>query len=229
MSEHENENETADDAEAIEAMNETPDDGEQEDDDPASQPGDGDGDGEPEEAQEPPAFEPPPGLTEKELEANYKKIERARTTFHNRISEIMGEDAQQLVACPACSHFVPGLIFPVEFDDVQKVALWHYMGLPDPNAIEQASDRHECAACKGKGQLRSGSQVPEYAIVNCRACQGKGYTDDVLPVAGTNGTNVTVTTGLHDQTPPMPEDPAWIEAARAAGYTIVPPMQPVNG
>jgi len=229
MSEHENENETADDAEAIEAMNETPDDGEQGDD------------GEPGEeliASEPDStlteqnatdFAPPPGMTEKELEANHKKIERARTTFHNRISEIMGEDAQQLVACPACSHFVPGLIFPVEFDDVQKVALWHYMGLPDPNAIEQASDRHECAACKGKGQLRSGSQVPEYAIVNCRACQGKGYTDDVLPVAGTNGTNVSITTGLHDQTPPMPEDPAWIEAARAAGYTIVPPMQPVNG
>jgi len=229
MSDTEHEQEAPDDAEAIEAMNETPDDGEQEDDDPASQPGDGDGDAEQEEAQEPPAFEPPPGLTEKELEANHKKIDRARTTFNNRVTEIMGEDAQHLVPCPACSYFVPGMIFPQEFPDQVKVDLWHYMGLPDPNAIEQASDRHECAACKGKGQLRSGSQVPEYAIVNCRACQGKGYTDDVLPVAGTNGTNVSITTGLHDQTPPMPEDPAWIEAARAAGYTIVPPMQPVNG
>jgi len=229
MNENENENETADDAEAIEAMNETPDESAPDGADDAAASDDEDAAADADAEPEQPAFEPPPGLTEKELEANHKKIDKARSTFYNRISEIMGEDAQQLVECPACAHFVPGLIFPVEFTDSQKIALWHYMGLPDPNAIEQASDRHECAACKGKGQLRSGSQVPEYAIVNCRACQGKGYTDDVLPVAGTNGTNVSVTTGLHDQTPPMPEDPAWIEAARAAGYTIVPPMQPVNG
>ena len=229
MSENENENETADDAEAIEAMNETPDEDAPDEGDPASDtPDDGEQTDEPPEQIET-AFAPPPGLTEKELEANHKKIETARKNFYNRISEIMGEDAQQLVECPACSYFVPGLIFPVEFQDDQKIALWHYMGLPDPNEVADAPDRHRCATCMGRGQLKSGSQVPEYAIVNCRACQGKGYTDDVLPVAGTNGTNVSVTTGLHDQTPPMPEDPAWIEAARAAGYTIVPPMQPVNG
>jgi len=229
MSDTEHEHETADDAEAIEAMNETPDDGEQEDGEPAG--GDGGDDGEPEQPEQPETtdFKPPPGLTERELEANQKKIDRARTTFNNRVTEIMGEDAQHLVPCPACSYFVPGLVFPQEFPDQVKVELWPFLGLPDPNEVADAPDRHVCETCKGRGQLKSGSLVPEYAIVNCRACQGKGYTDDVLPNQQPAAVNGSVVTSLHDQTPPMPEDPAWIEAARAAGYTIVPPMQPVNG
>lgn len=228
MSENENENENADDAAAIDAANETPDGDDTGDDagDGDDAAGDGLSDGDDENAG---GFQAPENaLSERQLEANYKKIERARSTFFNRVSEIMGEDAQQLVECPACAHFVPGLIFPLEFSDEQKVALWHYMGLPDPNEIADAPDRHVCATCQGRGQLRSGSLVPEYAIVNCRHCLGRGYTDDVLPAndaAGANGGNGS---GTYDQTPPMPEDEAWIQAARARGYTVVPPYDPAH-
>jgi hypothetical protein len=229
MAENEHENEAPDDAAAIEAANATPDEGRAGDaidmfglDSPRAD------DDEPPEPEQP-AFEPPSGMTEKELEANHKKIERARTTFYNRVSEIMGEDSQALVECPACAYFVPGLIFPQEFQDDQKLALWPYMGLPDPNEIPAAPDRHVCETCKGRGQLQSGSLVAQYAIVNCRACEGKGYTDDLLPVRGGAGTNGNLLPDALEPVPPMPEDPAWIEAARAAGYTIVPPMQPVNG
>ena len=229
MTDDETQEESAADAEAIAAMNESSDALESEEGDTTAEPGEADGEGSPAPPPEPEDFQAPPGLTERELEANHKKIEKARTTFYNRVSEIMGEDAQHLVNCPACAYFVPGKVFPQEFPDQVKVELWPFLGLPDPNEVADAPDRHVCETCKGRGQLKSGSLVPEYAIVNCRACQGKGYTDDVLPVAGTNGANVSVATGPYDQTPPMPEDPAWIEAARAAGYTIVPPMQPVNG
>jgi hypothetical protein len=226
MAENEHENEAPDDAAAIEAMNDTPDDAEQEGDDAAPVTPDEPDEPAPADEPEQPAFEPPSGMTEKELEANHKKIERARTTFYNRVSEIMGEDSQALVECPACAYFVPGLIFPQEFQDDQKLALWPYMGLPDPNEIAEAPDRHVCPTCKGRGQLKSGSLVPEYAIVNCRACLGRGYTDDVLPVQEANGSNGSTAADTFDQTPPMPEDEAWIQAARARGFTIVPPYIP---
>lgn len=224
MADDETQGETADDAEAIAALNETSDDLASEGGDADAEPDEADGESAPAPQPPPEDFAAPPGMSEKELEANHKKIDRARTTFYNRVSEIMGEDAQQMVECPACAYFVPGMIFPQEFPDQIKAELWPYLGLPDPSEIADAPDRHVCATCRGRGQLQSGSIVPQYAIVNCRACEGKGYTDDLLPVQAGARANGNVGPDVLEPAPPMPEDPAWIEAARAAGYTIVPPF-----
>src|SRR5690348_10394351 len=101
MSENENEIESAEDAAAIEAINEAPDDLAPGEGDTTAEPDEADGESAPAPPPESEGFQAPPGLTERELEANHKKIEKARTTFYNRVSEIMGEDAQHLVNCPA--------------------------------------------------------------------------------------------------------------------------------
>ena len=225
MTDDETQEESADDAEAIAAMNESSDALESEEGDTTAEPDEADGEGSPAPPPEPEDFQAPPGLTERELEANHKKIEKARTTFYNRVSEIMGEDAQHLVNCPACAYFVPGKVFPQEFPDQVKVELWPFLGLPDPNEIADAPDRHMCETCKGRGQLKSGSLIPEYAIVNCRRCKGTGYTDEVLPVQDNAIVNGASATTNFDPAPPMPEDEAWIAAARARGYTVVPPFE----
>jgi hypothetical protein len=225
MADDETQDESAADAEAIAAMNETSDALESEEGDATAEPDEADGEGSPAPPPEPEDFQAPPGLTERELEANHRKIETARKNFYNRISEIMGEDAQQLVECPACSYFVPGLIFPVEFDDSVKVALWSYMGLPDPNYYEDAPDRRQCPTCKGKTKVKTGSLDSVWALGKCRTCGGKGFVDDLLPVQIDNDTNGALPDAPFEVAPPMPEDEAWIEAARARGYTIVPPFE----
>jgi hypothetical protein len=224
MSEHENENETADDAEAIEAANATPDEGAPDGADDAAASDDEDA-AAADDAEPAPTFEPPANaMTEKELEANQKKIDRARASFYDRVTAIMGEDAQALVPCPACSYFVPGLIFPQELPDQVKAELWPFLGLPDPNDIAEAPDRRRCPTCKGRGKLQSGSLIPEYAIVKCRDCKGMGFKDDNPPTTSENGANGAVLGDELGDVPPMPEDEAWIEAARSRGYTIVPPF-----
>lgn len=187
------------------------------------------GEQEPEPAQEP---EPEPeqgGMSEKQLEAAHKKIERAATNFRNRVSEVMGEDAQSLVECPVCAYFIPGMIFPQEFTDDQKVALWPYMGLPDPNTVPMASWAAPCEACDGWGKVRTPSKVATQSEKTCIACGGAGFLDTSGAGNGQRGTAPSL--DLQYQAAPdlVEDDDPAVATLKALGYTVIPPFRAASG
>src|SRR6266581_4471261 len=75
------------------------------------------GEPEPEEEptpEEPPAPAAPEGMSERELEAVRVKLERSATTWRNRVADLMGDEANFLVACELCDPIIPGFHFPPE-------------------------------------------------------------------------------------------------------------------
>src|SRR5689334_9475015 len=111
---------------------------------------------EPQEPEETPE-EQPQGLSEKELEAGRKKLEREQERHANRVSEIMGDEAVHLERCPLCSDFVDGWVFPQipPEEIVQKVRV--FIGMPDLSNYQQAKDARQCPDCAGLGVVLSGS------------------------------------------------------------------------
>ena len=98
------------------------------------------------------------------------------------------------------------------------------LGIAPRGNLLQFESFEECDKCNGEGKVLTGSHVPEYLTRNCPTCQGTGYRERGLAPAVRNGETPEVHPAFTEQPAPIPEDEAWIEHARAAGYTIVPPM-----
>lgn len=169
-----------------------------------------------------------PTMTEKQLEEGRQKIVRENTRHANRVSEIMGDEAQFLDPCPLCSGFVTGFIFPQvpEPEVVDKVRV--AIGLPDLSNYRPAKHAARCDDCDGLGVVLSGSQVQSNVVVGCPTCKSSGYVvrapdgSAVPPVAAPNGAAEPV---LHEGV--NPDDPAVAEL-RGRGFTVIPPMTPVG-
>src|SRR5580765_4251045 len=69
--------------------------------------------------------------SEKEIEKANKALEREATAHANRISKIMGEDAQQLIPCERCWPLTPGFHWPLDampVDEAQREAVLASLG-----------------------------------------------------------------------------------------------------
>jgi hypothetical protein len=178
---------------------------------------------------EAPTGDEPQGFSEKELEAGRRKLEAEGTRHRNRVSEILGEEAQLLVPCELCSGFVDGLRFPVlpPQDVIEAVRI--AIGMPDLSNYQPAKSANQCPDCAGLGVVLSGSLVPENAAITCQTCHGSGYvmrtaTGEITgPTVFTNGAEVPdVPVGVN------PDDPA-VKELRARGFTIFPPVNLPQG
>jgi hypothetical protein len=169
------------------------------------------------------------GMSEKEMEASRKKLDNENTRHANRISEIVGEEANLLVPCELCNGFADGYRFPVtpppEIIERVRVAI----GLPDLSNFQQAKHARMCDDCAGLGVVLSGSQVAENAAIRCIGCNGSGYivisrtTGEVLaPVTENGQATQELPAGVN------PDDPAVAEL-RARGYSVFPPVQIPSG
>jgi hypothetical protein len=150
-----------------------------------------------------------------QLEAKRKKLAQSATNWRNRVSELLGEEAQFLVPCELCEPDIPGFHFPAEL--VQPWSEQHARLLDvlrSPAALEYvaATDVRTCDTCNGHGKTTTGSRVPSHEAKVCAACNGYGY----VPPPG-----VTRTPGADGVTPPTlapaPEGPAVVEDADAWG------------
>lgn len=175
----------------------------------------------------------PAALTEKEIEARIKKLDTLRDNTAKRVSDILGEDAIAYRPCPLCADGVVGHVPDVAgggaVPDEVFAAVQRYLGLPDPDTFSNHPNFKRCEACKGRGEVITGSSVPNYMLTGCPECGTKGYiVDGQLPVPGaTNGTTepAPVITG-----PTAPDNlPPEAVRLKELGYMIVPPMQPTPG
>lgn len=138
-------------------------------------------DDEPEAQTETPAAPPVPEpgmMTERELEEASKKLERSATTWRNRVSEVLGEAANDLVPCELCNPIIPGFHFPAELEqprDDQHARLLEVLRTPSAPEFALASHVQQCGTCQGWGQVLSGSRVPGKERVTCPTCKGNGF------------------------------------------------------
>jgi hypothetical protein len=138
-----------------------------------------------------PEPEPEPGesagapapLSEAQVEAIFKALEREAKTHAREVEKRAGVMFADLAPCPCCSVGgpAPGYIFPVLPEPQQTLrrqgVLMALGGEPE-DEYNEAPDRHRCEACAGLGKVLTGSKVPEQVTGICKPCGGMGFTAD---------------------------------------------------
>ena len=147
----------------------------------------------------------PAGPNEQEMEAILQKIDRSATTFRNRVSDLLGEQAQDLSPCPLCSDGIMGHLFPVEWitpvSEVQA-RLLEVLKTPSAPDYRAAPNVRRCGTCDGWGRVVSGSRVAGKESVVCVTCKGYGFQGDAGAAASAgNGVVVDFPPELPDETP----------------------------
>ena len=144
-----------------------------------------------EEAPEPEPEPPAQGLSIEELEKVRGQLDRSATTWRNRVSQLLGEEAQALVVCELCDPLIPGFHFPAELtpprDDVHARLL---DVLRAPAGPEYREDPYtvECQTCGGYGKTLTKGHVPGKTERVCPTCKGLGFQSPDTPAAAPSGT-----------------------------------------
>src|SRR5438874_10183027 len=146
---------------------------------------------EPTEAPEPPAPPPPEGMSLEELEKVRSKLDRSATTWRNRVSELLGEDAQMLVPCELCDPTIPGFHWPPDLEqprDRLHESLLEVLRTPGEPEYPEDPNTRQCGVCHGLGKTRTKGKVPGKTTRVCTTCKGIGFlTDETVSAPPTNG------------------------------------------
>ncbi len=165
---------------------------------------------EPEQPEQPPSPEAPvppapAGMSIEELEKVRKKLDQSATTWRNRVSDLLGEEAQLLVPCELCDPLIPGFHWPVEVEqprDQLHAALLDVLRSPQgPDFLEDPYTR-ECTTCGGYGKTRTKGHVPGKTERVCPTCKGVGFQAlDGTPTSPQNGDTSEVVYDLPNEEP----------------------------
>lgn len=134
--------------------------------------------GEAEEAAPADVPDAPEGLSPRELAAQQDKLDKERTRHANRVSEILGEAANDLLPCPICDPELGGFLYEATLthprDDVHARLL---TVLTEPVGPEYKQDpqKRQCDVCDGWGELLTGSKRAQQEKVACSTCRGSGF------------------------------------------------------
>jgi hypothetical protein len=121
-------------------------------------------------------------MSEREAEKGAKRLEAEAERHGKRVREIMGDDFDALLPCPAC--FTPGYVLPpgtVEYEPEQQAALLALAGVEQGPALKQDPNAVACEACDGLGFLATGSRREGYTESACSKCGGQGWHAKELP------------------------------------------------
>jgi hypothetical protein len=171
-------------------------------------------------------------LSEQEIDKRGQKLGAENVRHAKRVSEIMADDAPDLIPCPVCMDGIAGWVFLPEVAQLPPEAITRIrqlIGLPDLTTYDQAKFATQCPDCHGMGEVKTGSLVNGYEVTTCETCQKQGWVRTTA--YGTNGgaaANVApIVTGPMVAGPEQP-DPE-IAHLRERGFTVIPPMTvPVN-
>jgi len=164
-----------------------------------------------------------------DVEKAFKALANESTRHANRISAIMGPDAQMLVPCPRCvttdpqRPSTPGFIWPHEVVPLlpaDKAAVKLSIGEGVEPEYLKAQDAGRCGQCDGFGKVDTGSQVPTERYLKCLNCQGRGWTGSrqgaSLPVTPNGAGEFEAAVVVGNEPPPgadpwgrLPDDPKF--------------------
>lgn len=148
----------------------------------------------------------------------------------NRVVEIMGADSEILEMCPLCLPLIPGFRYPQPPVAEQLAAVKEAIGEPATPNYQPDQYSKVCDVCDGLGGVLTGSKVANQATLPCKKCGAKGW----LPI-GPERQNEQAAP-ISGPAPPVlyqvPEvstpDPPEVEALKALGYIVVPPIPPAQ-
>ena len=164
----------------------------------------------PEEPTEEPAAPEQQGLSLEELEKVRKKLDQSATTWRNRVSDLLGEEAQMLVPCELCDPLIPGFHWPPDVEqprDRLHESLLEVLRTPgEPDYLEDPNTR-QCGVCGGLGKTRTKGKVPGKTTRVCTTCKGIGFLSTETPAAPpTNGVVAESEFELPTEEPLVTED-----------------------
>jgi hypothetical protein len=120
--------------------------------------------------------EPPSAAQQAKAQDKARERLAAEAERHRkRLSEIMGEDADLLIPCDLCSFNLAGWRFEGSPDEETINRVRVVLGLPDLTNYAPSHWERTCDNCRGLGKVRTGSTVGRHEILDCGACDGKGY------------------------------------------------------
>jgi rubrerythrin len=130
-------------------------------------------------------------LSEQDAEKMGERLAKERTRHDNRIAEIMGEAATDLVPCELCQPVMQGFHFPATAEapnprDELHSRLLAVLLRPTAVDIREDPNTETCPTCGGPGWLLTRGQVAGEEKWECRTCGGHGFLDN-WPKSG-NGT-----------------------------------------
>lgn len=193
-------------------------------------PGDDEAD-EAEEAEEPTPAAPEP-LSEKQVEAAFKKAGKAAEVYAAKVQDALGPLFERFVPSPLDD--LPGFVQVDPQGQVSpeaKAATLAFLGQAPPVEYQENPETRTCRRCAGQGDLLSGSKRPGNELLRCGECNGYGYLPPPTVVGQIGSALASVPpNGAQAAAPQMPhgpEDPRVAEL-RAAGYMVLdpPPHQP---
>src|SRR5262249_48117798 len=165
---------------------------------------------EPEPSEEPTEPEGPQSLTPEQLDKRDKAVERAFTTYTNRVTTLYEDDAVNLIPLSLSPSAPYGFFHKLDVGRVPDEITGPVMELfgitreaeyePDPTA-------HTCPVCDGKGRTKTGSLVPNEETRTCPECTGRGWIGaQAARVNGqAEGVPVPVAAGVSDSPEPPPD------------------------
>jgi hypothetical protein len=163
---------------------------------------------------------------QRDQDAKRKKLDQLAGHVAKRYGEILGADLDGFVGCPLCASWYPGIRLPVmpDYDTVAavKVAIGED---PDPPLSADQFSR-QCEVCGGQGKVLTGSNVQGQKSAQCLECDGRGWvpTDDRRRPGHLTAASPIPAAGSAPVPVPNGDEPAEVQALKALGYIVVPPM-----
>jgi hypothetical protein len=151
--------------------------------DPGEEQADEADENEAENAVEEPEPQQPSGPSMEEIEKVLAKLETSANTWRRRVKELLGDEAENLVACELCDPNIPGFHWPAELLQPTSDLHAHLLDVlrtPDAPDYSQAQHVRRCQLCDGWGVVLSGSRVAGKGQVKCQMCKGNGFVGDAI-------------------------------------------------
>lgn len=166
-------------------------------------------------------------LTEKEIDVRGQRLDKENVRHATRVSDIMADDAPNLIPCPVCMDGIAGWVFLPEVQalpDESIARIRQVIGLPDYGNFEYATWAAQCPECKGKGKVKTYSDVPGREVTGCLRCNEAGWINLNVEQNGNAqlAPEAPAVTGptVYGSGDPDPR----IQALRDEGYFVGPPL-----
>lgn len=166
------------------------------------------------------------------------KLDREAERHVKRLQEVLQEDALMLLPCELCNPRTSGWVDLKAITDEVKQRVRIMIGDREPRKVKEDKYSRRCETCDGETVVDSGSKETSQKELPCIDCGGKGWVPvgperltgqptAPVPVPTVNGVTTTGPTVFSEPTLD-PELQAAIEKAKAAGYSILDPIRPVQ-